>query len=179
MQTTEQNADALAVRLIRIYDAFRTAALNRAYYGSRLALYRNANFWLEIAVAVGATSSGVAGLAVWKTAQGQDVWLAISAVATVLGIMKPILQLGDAIENYSKLFAEHTGVYFELKSIVEDIEIGQAISAEVWNRYLASRKIFSELGARDDVKPSAKVLKDLQAGINMQFPPERFWMPSA
>jgi hypothetical protein len=111
--------ESVLTQLRYIYNSYRTALLNRKYYGSRLVLSQRYNSVMEIAIAVGAAGSGgVAGLAVWGTITGQYAWLWISGIATVLGVVKPILQIGAKIENYTKLYSGYSNVYLELKSVV-------------------------------------------------------------
>src|SRR5271165_511917 len=95
--------------LMYIYDTYRTAALNRSYYASKLAKYQTYNSIMEVSIAVGATGSGgVAGLAIWGSLSGQYAWLFVSGIATVLGVVKPILQFGKEIEKYSTLYSGHS-----------------------------------------------------------------------
>jgi hypothetical protein len=134
-----------------IYDSYRTALLNRKYYGYRLTRYQSFNSAMDIAIAIGATGSGgVAGLAVWGTITGQYAWLWISGVATIVGVIKPILQLGVKIENYTKLFTGHGSIYLELKAV----------------------------GGLDDPKPDKKLIKQLQSQVNDEIPPDTLWTPS-
>jgi hypothetical protein len=58
-----------------IHNEYRTALLNRKYYGARLERYRTINRWFEIAIALGATTgTGIAGLAIWKQGYGTAAW---------------------------------------------------------------------------------------------------------
>lgn len=167
------------IQLKYIYDAYRNAALNRAYYGERLMRFQKYNSWIEIAIALGATGSGgVAGLAIWGTITGAYAWLLISGVATVLGVVKPVLQWGKVIENYSKLYTGHTNIYLELKALVEDIDVNRNVSEKLKEKYSSSRQLLKELGALDDPKPDNALIKELQQRINREIPPEALWMPS-
>jgi hypothetical protein len=160
-----------------IYDAYRDAALNRTYYGARLAGYRQLNFWIEIAIAVGAagSSGGIAGLAVWGTLPGNYAWLAISGLATVLAVLKPVLQLANRIENYTKLYAGYTNIFLELKDIVEDIGVAHAISEKTRERYVSSRQLLRELAPLVDPNRSERLVRKLQNEINREIPPENLW----
>src|SRR4051794_17444077 len=112
MSEIDPRLESRRSELSHIYDAYRTALLNRKYYGLRLSSVRKLNFWSEVLIAIGATSSGgVAGLAVWGTITGQYVWLWISGIATVISVVKPACQFGKSIENYTKLYAGYTNIY--------------------------------------------------------------------
>src|SRR4051812_14402793 len=122
MSASDEKIENLRSSLTHIYDAYRTALLNRKYYGHRLEWTRRFSFWSEILIAIGATSSGgVAGLAIWGSITGQYVWLWISGIATIISVIKPAFQFGKSIENYTKLYAGHTNIYLSLREVVEDI----------------------------------------------------------
>jgi hypothetical protein len=133
---------------------------------------------MEIAIAIGATGSGgIAGLAIWGTISGQYAWLWISGLATVLGVVKPILQIGTRIENYTKLYTGHSSIYLELKSVVEDIEVSRSIPPRLAEQYEAIRKRIIELGGLDDPHPNKRVIKALQDHVNLEIPPDSLWAP--
>jgi hypothetical protein len=178
MDDIDKRTEILRSSLTHIYDAYRTALLNRKYYGHRLELMRRLSFWSEILIAVGATSSGgVAGLAIWGTITGQYVWLWISGVATVASVVKPAIQFSQSIENYTKLYAGHTNIYLTLKQAVEDINDKQRISPDSFRKYQASRDLNRELGGQDDPKPREGLVRRLQVQVNREIAPEHLWMP--
>lgn len=143
-----------------IYDAYRIAALNKKYYGRRLASYRRLNFWIEIAIAIGTTGSGgIAGLAIWGTLPGSYMWLVLSGIAAVLAVVKPVLQLADRIENYTKLYAGYVGAFVELQDICEEISVAHAITDGLKERYGRSRKILRELAPLAEPDPDTRLVK--------------------
>jgi hypothetical protein len=161
-----------------IYDAYRDAALYRLYYGLKLARYRQLNFWVEIAIAISATGSGgIAGLAVWGTIAGSYAWLVISGLAAVLALIKPVLQLGGRIENYTKLYAGYTNIFLELKDTVEDIAVEHGISDKTREGYVGSRQLLRELAPLADPSRSQRLMKKLHDHINREIPPESLWVP--
>jgi hypothetical protein len=74
-----------------IHSQYRTALLNKKYYGSRLEKFKSRNFWLEVFIAIGAAGTGIAGLTTWKTGYGITVWAAFSGIFVVLATIKPFL----------------------------------------------------------------------------------------
>ncbi|MBR0798602.1 hypothetical protein JQ615_24745 [Bradyrhizobium jicamae] len=173
----QPNLASMRSQLRFIYDSYRTALFNRKYYASRLSQYSNYNFWLEVTVAAGATGGGIASFAIWKSAPGQYAWLAISGLATVLGVMKPFLKFGEKIERYSKLFAGHGGAFWQLKSIVESIEVQQAVPPKIIEQYEVIKKKLEDLDAADDPQPDPTTLVRLQAEVNKEIPAQQLWMP--
>lgn len=168
----------LRTELKFIYDTYRTAYLNRKYYGWRLNTYQRYNTIMEIAIAIGATGSGgVAGLAVWGSISGQYAWLWVSGTATVLGVIKPILQLGQRIENYTKLYVGHGTAYLTLKSMVQDIEVSRSVPPNLKEQYSTIRKQLTELGGNDDLRPNRKAIKSFEEEVREEIPIDSLWYP--
>ncbi len=174
----ESEVDALRVQLKYIYNSYRTSLLNKKYYGEKLSTQMRNNFWMEIAIAIGATgSSGIAGLAIWGTITGKWTWLGISSLAAVLSVIKPVLQLGRVIERYTKLYVGHTNIFLELKSIIEEIEVNRSIPKKIEQKYTEIRHLIKELGGLDDPKPDVVLIKKLQESVNQEILPESLWYP--
>ena len=95
----------------------------------------------------------------------------------MLGVIKPILQVGTKIENYTKLYTGHSSIYLELKSIVEDIEVSRTIPPKVVEQYEAIRKRIAELGGHDDPKPDKNLIRRLQGQVNYEIPSASLWTP--
>ena len=132
----------------------------------------------EVLIAIRAAGSGgVAGVAIWGSITGQYAWLSISGIATVLGVVKSILQVGRQIENYTKLYAGHSNVYLDFKSIVEDIEVSKGLPPKLADKYESIRKRIAELGGLDDPKPNKKLILTLQSQVNEEIPAEDLWVP--
>jgi hypothetical protein len=173
-----EDVESRKTQLRYIYNSYRTALLNRKYYGHRLTLFQKYNTVAEIFIAIGAAGSGgVAGLAIWGSITGQYAWLFISGIATVLGVVKPVLQFGRHIENYTKLYAGHSNVYLDLKSVVEDIEVSRSLPPKLADKYESIRKRIVELGGLDDPKPDKKLILKLQGQVNEEIPAESLWVP--
>ena len=95
-----------------------------------------------------------------------------------MSVVKPVLQLGHAIENYSKLYSGSTAIYMELKAMIEEIHVAQTISTKLRDKYASARQVFKELAGLDDPKPNKRLIADLQARVNVEIPPESLWYPS-
>jgi hypothetical protein len=168
-------------RLEYIYDAYRTALLNRKYFDRMRSRYRSLITSADVVIAIGAGSAsyGIASLAIFGTLPGKYVWLVVSAVATVLSAIKPVLKIGDKIDNYSKLHAGHSNIYSELKDIVEEIRVSKSITADLQKRYDSSKKLVKELGAKEDFSRNLKLIRKLQREVNEEIRPDLLWVPPA
>src|SRR4051795_1366854 len=95
-----------AGRLRQIYDAYRSALLNRKYYGCQLDTYRKLNRTSDIVLAV-ATPGMVGAWAIWHTQTGQLLWGVIEGGVSLLAVVKPIFNWSKEIDRYSRLHAAH------------------------------------------------------------------------
>jgi len=131
------STDSTTALLDEIYDMYRMAALNKNYYGEMLARYQLRNTWLEIAIAIGTTSSGVSGgLALLnKSEYGNLVWGVVTAISSLLAIAKPILQLNKQVERYSKLFAGHLENFMNLQLLVTKIRRNRKLTSDMVERF--------------------------------------------
>ncbi len=160
-----------------VYDSYRSALLGRLYYGRKLRRYRFWNAVLDILVAVGATGSGVTGLALFTAGAGREVLPWLLAASTVLGVAKPILNLGKAIETYAQLFTGHSAIYFDLRALVEDIAIRRAVPEDLLDRYAALRRRAAELAALHDAAEDHALIRRLTASVNTEIPANTLWYP--
>lgn len=169
-----------------IYDDYRTVSLNAKYNGERLSRAIRSNRILEIIIAVGASGSGVAGLTLWKSDYGQLAWGTISVVAIFVSIIKPILNLGHDIEEYSKLWAEYSTLFARFRNVVRSVESMRSRIAETGNlpqnlsdEVLHIRAKMVELAPRGDRRPDRDRVEALQAQVNSDIPPATLWIASS
>lgn len=169
--------DQLRRRLIQVYNAYRTALLNRKYYGHQLTKYRKFNIIFEWVIAAGATGSGVSGFALWETEPGKIIWSVVAGTAIVLATLKPMLNLGKSIERYTTLFTGHGKIYRNLESLVADVAFEQQLTKEMDKRFVEARVGFEDLDQHDDPKPNRKLLQKFQEEVNRQIPAQSLWLP--
>ena len=100
-----------------IYDDYRTALLNRKYYGERLHKYRTINRTVEFVIAAGATGSSIAAWAIWGSETGQIAWASIAGASSLIAIGKPIVNITGDIERYTKLYAGYSTIFLQIKKL--------------------------------------------------------------
>ncbi|HEX9407859.1 MAG TPA: hypothetical protein VF975_11120 [Thermoanaerobaculia bacterium] len=166
-----------AGRLTQIYDAYRSALLNKKYYACQLDFYRKLNRSVEIILAI-ATPSTVGGWAIWHTQTGQTIWAVIAAIVALVAALKPVFDWPKDIDRYSRLHAEHTVQFYTLKQLVEDIEMHKTITPEMEKRFLDARDRHAQLSKDDDVKPSKRVARRCEREVKAEIPSDRLWIPN-
>ena len=174
---SEKDIKQLSTRLIDLYDKYRTAMLNRKYYGIRLSNFQKTNLWIEISIAIG-TSSALGSWAIWKDGYGVFAWAIIAGFSAVLAVIKPLLQLSKQIERYSKLFAGHSDVLFDFETLIDKVRRIENFTEDMEQTYERALERLRILAPQDDPKPSLKLLKYCYQEVNRQIPPEHLWMPT-
>jgi hypothetical protein len=162
-----------------IYDEYRNALLNKYYYGMCLIRYRNFNGLMEFLIAIGATGSGVAGLAVWQGQYGKLAWAILSGVSIVLAVAKPLLKFGEKIENYGKVYGGYATAHNSLHNLVDDIQVRQAILDDHMSSFTNIRSRTEELVPLEDPTPDPKIVRRLQQRVISEIDIDNLWTPPA
>lgn len=174
----------LTAKLTDIYDDYRTLLLSRKYNGNRVRSYAKYNQAFEIAIAVGTSSSGVAGFALWKSEIGQPIWAVISGVAILLAVIKPILGYAARIEEYTSLHREYATLFARCRQIVRDINGSRLriaatgdLPEPVTEAMERIRTKMVDLAPQEDKEPDVPLRLRLEAEVNQEIPAERLWIP--
>jgi hypothetical protein len=164
-------------QLVEIYNRYRSAALNKDYYGCLLAEYQRWNTWLEFAIAIGAAGSGISGLAVWHYDTGKTLWAMITAISSLLAIVKPFLQLNKKVERYSKLFTGHQDNYLSLTVLVSKIRRRRQLTLEMIQEFEGAENRYIELARDDDPAINLTLATKCEARVREQIPDSALWYP--
>ena len=168
--------DSIATELLGLYDLYRNALMNEKYFGNRLEFYRRANRAIEILLAI--TASGAVGSwAVWDTTLGTYVWKALGALSAILAIVKPIIQLSKQVELHSKVYIGYCSLYFDLKSLVNEIQRTHTFTKELRRDQRQASDRYRHLALQVDFPPKRKLLLKCWEEVNRQIPPRDLWMP--
>lgn len=174
--------DSICRQLAEIYTLMCRAAMNKEYYGAKLARSQLASTWMDILIAIGAAGSGLSALTIWNTEYGKPVWTVLWAIlslaAAVLALAKPIVQLNKRIERYSRLFAGHSDIYTSLMVLSSRIKRKGTITDEMSSTFEAAEIRFMELSKEDDPTPDRTLLDRCEQMIRSRHPAENAWYPS-
>lgn len=164
-------------RVWQLYDALRTALLNKKYYGCRLVVQRRLNFWLEWILAF-ATSTAVAAWAIWKQDFGANLWAVIGAIAVILSITKPLLKLPEDLERLGRLHTGFTAAHADLTALVEEVRATRGVTPEHVAEYQRIRTRLHELATHDDPRPNTRLKEQCTQEVLNELPQEQFWSPT-
>ena len=176
IQTEEFELHRLNSDLKSLYDRYRTAYYNALYYGEKLVAERKKNRLIEIVVAF-STPGAIGSVAIWGTTEHYAVIL-LGIGASVLAAIKPILNVGDNIQRYTRLFTSYKEIAAELKLIVEEVRSDQDFTPETRLRFATQAKKIGDLDTLDDPQMDRIREKRCYEKVNKMFPPNYFWHPS-
>jgi hypothetical protein len=105
-----------------IYENFVEVKVRHRWTAQLLRKSTRTNRILEIIIAVGASGSGVAGFALWKSEIGQYIWGSISGASILFSVVKPILNPASTIEKYSKLSSDYASLSARCDNLLQNIK---------------------------------------------------------
>ena len=161
-----------------VYILLRRAALNSAYYSTRLVAVKRRLLCYEISLAIAAPTSGVTGLAIFGPWVREFVWGVAALIASGLAVAKPFLRLSDRIESYESSITEYRSLESELGELRGEI-FQQKVFDEKMKEWL--RHIRRRMGrvAENEAKemPDEKLVETLYQKINEQYPSDSLFVP--
>jgi hypothetical protein len=160
-----------------VYDCYRRALLNKKYYADRLEHTKKWSTTMECLVVIG-TSGAIATWAVWRTSAGQIAWAIITATATVIAGLKPILKFPDRVEKYTKLVANHFALFDECDQLVQDIRTRGEFTDQMWKTFQETQNRSRKLGLDDDPRPLPRLVEKFTAEVNREIKSEDLWWPT-
>jgi hypothetical protein len=161
-----------------VYDLYRTARLNVKYYCGRLSKLQRLNFWMEFILAATASSSAIAAFALWQTQLGGKVWQILGALAAVLAIMKPLLNLTEKIRKLEEIITGYRILEHDLKKLEVSIRQKGAYDKELYDKFVAALDRMDSLVIKYTESSEDKTLKKrCQAEVMAELPSERFYIP--
>ncbi|MBV9068281.1 MAG: hypothetical protein JO231_06195 [Acidobacteria bacterium] len=170
-------ADAqILMKAQTVNDEYRTAALNRKYYGCRLQTVKRQNLTCEILLAF-SSSSAVAAWSLWQTETGSLAWKILSAVAAIIAIVKPLLALDKDIERYSELVVGYAALYYDMRKLIADAKINSGVAAEDWARFESFQQRMAALGVKDDLRARQKLHDRCYDEVLSEIPDSALWWP--
>jgi hypothetical protein len=161
-----------------LYDVFREARLNVKYYGEWLAFYQRWNLYIQVALAVG-TSSTLLSLPLFSYAWiGPILTGTLTVVTAVLGVTNPILNIPKKIERASKLWSGYMAAFISAQTVVRNVKLHKAITATDEQAMQEIHDTMDALCEDDDPCPKKEDINRLTIAVNEEYPEDEFWWPS-
>ncbi|EGQ8277510.1 hypothetical protein ACEV85_22845 [Vibrio parahaemolyticus] len=165
-----------------IYDEFRTLELNKEYYGAKAEAARKKLLWMDIILALAASSSAVASFKFWTTelfgTQIGPYLLGFGAlVAIVLGIVRPYLKLEDEHARLASMLGSYSAISHVMKDVVVDVRTKKDVSDVSMAVYNSLRQVRGSLASKEDPVEDRKLIEKIQKNIIRRYPTTFFYYP--
>lgn len=160
-----------------VYDEYRTARLNVYYYQYQISKLRRYNILLDIVIAL-STSSVIAGLWFWETSIGNVSWKVIGALAAILVVIKPIINISDLIKQKSELFSSWQLLSDGFKKLTILISEQNQYNDEMKKRFHELLDMESDINQKETPEePDKKLQRRYFEQVNREIPPESLIEP--
>lgn len=160
----------------QIYDHYRDTLLNRKYYALRLTRIRRQSRAIEIVLALAAPGA-VGGWAIWHTPAGEQVWSVVAAVVIIVTVVKPLMNWQAEVERQAGLYTEFTGLYIDMKTLVNQISVDEGVSTEAERKFRESSLHYGKIAKTEDPVILEKLRRRCYEEVNREIPAEKLWMP--
>jgi hypothetical protein len=161
-----------------VYDKLRTARLNVKYYGQCLQYLEWINYFFEFSLLVTAPSSAVAGLWLWTTPGGTQVWKVFGGIAAVIALVRPILNLTKRIKDLESILSGYRTLHFDLMEIKTQIEQKGTYDASAESELKKAIQREKILVGRDpESREIAWIKRRCQAEVLAELPTDCFFVP--
>src|ERR1700733_3194558 len=111
----------------QIYDDHRTALFNTRYFEIKVSQIQSGALYLDIIVAIGTSTTGIAGWALWSQPALSVLWATLAGGAASLAVVKPILRLDDKLVKLTRIYEKYGGITANYNHLVGDIAIRQSV----------------------------------------------------
>lgn len=161
-----------------VYDLLRTARLNTKYYSARIDELKNRQFWLDLALAVSAPSSAVAGLWFWEYPAGEAAWKVLAVVTAVVAVVKPLLQYGSKIQTMEEVLSGYKALDHDLYTLQLEIQREGSYTTQLQGQFKEALARKGVLVGREVEHTEDKELKRrLEEEVREELPAEGFFVP--
>ena len=161
-----------------VYDLYRTAYLNVKYYKCKRKRAETLNFWMELILAITASSSAIGALTFWTTNPGKQIWQGLGVIAAFVAVMKPLIKLTDKIKQLEEIITGYTILQNDLNKIVQTIDIKRIYDEKIQDDYFSALGRYNDLGVRYiDNDTDTKLIKKYSEEVNKEMPVSRFYVP--
>ena len=164
------------LRVVELHDHYRTALMNAKYYARRLEWYKAINTWADVVVAL-ATSSGFAGLAIWKNPIGANFSSALLAASALVAALRPIFRLSDRIDRYGKLQYGYLELYYRIDALISEMRSMDHVTEEHRQKASELAERFRALELEGDAYQNPQKLLSIQDEVEQALPAAQLWLP--
>ena len=170
-----QETERISNQVTWLYNEYRTALYNAAYYGKRLKKTKRLNFTIEAILALAAPGF----IGTWLFLDDLFIPKILGLVASIVAVIKPLSSISDNLQRYTRLYTTYNEIAAELEQLVEKVRVEQDFSPETSIRFGIQVKRMGSLAAFDDPEMSPEEEEVCYKKVNEQIPADTLWLPTA
>lgn len=161
-----------------VYDAKRTACLNVKYYGRRLRTVERHNFWIEVAIAVSAPTSAIAGTLFIDTPLGHSLWQVMTFVAASLAVAKPFMKLSSKIKKFEHVLSGYRAMLCDIDDVLNKCLLDRSYSKAAQKMFeAANRKKRMLVEATPEPTHDKIIIEECMTEVEKEIPHTNFYIP--
>lgn len=160
-----------------VYNLQRTACLNAKYYGHKLRALEFKARWIDVIIAVSAPTSGVAGLALWQSSMGKEIWTWTPAIATLLIVWKAATKTTAKLKELEKRVTAYQSMLYDLKEISDKVLAERKFSTSSQKLYEAAQKRYGSVFRMPPDEKKPKLEKKFREDVLREMPADSFFIP--
>jgi hypothetical protein len=160
-----------------VYDLHRTVRLNAKYYAARLNSLERCNFWIELVLAVSASST-ITSLWLWTTPLGQTFWKVFGVATALLAIAKPLLKLTDRIRRMERVQCAYDALDHDLYRLSVQISQAKSYTPQMQKQFFDAISRKGQL-VKDRVEGRmyVRLRRRCEQAVISELPVDRFFIP--
>lgn len=164
--------------IFSVYDAKRTACLNVKYYGRRLRTVERQNFWIEVAIAVSAPTSAVAGTFFMHTPLGLSLWQGMTFIAATLAVAKPFMKLSSKIKKLEHVLSGYRAMLCDIEDVLNRCLLDRSYSKTAQKMFdAANRKKRMLVEATPEPTHDKRIVEECMIEVQQEIPHTTFYIP--
>jgi hypothetical protein len=169
--------DADTALLQGVYILQCKSRMNAIYYERRLGRLQKHSFWMEVAIALAASGSGVGAALQTNKPWGPEIWQALALVAAFVAIIRPIYAPGKKIEIFTRQHQGYHANFFALDKLAFGIRQAGQVTDEHRRRYDTFYDRHVQLSTEDEQTPHDRCLTYARRRTEQELPSNKFWWP--
>ena len=160
-----------------VYNMQRTACFNAKYYGHKLRNLERESRIVDVIIAIAAPTSGVAGLAIWQSSYGKEIWAWIPTLATFLILYKAATKTTARLKELEKRVTAYQSLIFDMKEIADKVLAERKYSPASQKLYESAQRRYGAVFRMPPDKLDAKLVKKYQAEVIQEIPASSLFIP--
>jgi hypothetical protein len=161
-----------------VYDEFRTTRLNIKYYTVLLNTLQQRQNVIDIAIAISAPGSAIAGFVFWNSDLGHWVWQVFAVVAALLAIIKPIIKINDQIDILKEIVSGYAALECDIEILIAEIKQFKKYDKNAVTKLVEILGKKSKLVQKTHVLPNDdQLLTRMEEEVKRELPKDSFYIP--